>query len=390
MVCHEKDSTSIGSAIELVSSQGFDGLAKAVEILLNHAMLLERSKYLQAEPYERTTERNGYANGFKPKTVKTRLGELDLQVPQVRDGCFYPAALERGLRSERALKLAVAEMYVQGVATRKVKAITEQLCGFEISSTDVSRAAKQLDESLEAWRKRSLGECQYLFLDARYEKVRRENTVLDSAVFIAYGIDNSGKRRLLGVSVALSEQEVHWRGFLTSLVERGLHGIKLIISDAHAGLKAARVAVFPSIPWQRCQFHLQQNAQSHVPKKSMKQMVASDIRAILQASDDEEAKRMLQKMVTKYHAIAPELARWMDDNVQESLTVMQFPEQHRKKIRTSNIAERVNREIKRRTRLVSIFPNVGSCLRLVSAVACEIDEEWQTGKAYIPVLDNNE
>ena len=387
MACPVKDNTSIQSAIELVSTQGFDGIAEAVGIIINQAMLLERNKYLQAEPYQRTAERQGYANGFKPKTVRSRVGELDLQVPQVRDSSFYPSALERGMRSERALKLAVAEMYVQGVATRKVKAITEELCGFEVCSTDVSRAAKLLDESLEKWRNRPLGSCEYLFLDARYEKVRRDGSVVDSAVLIAYGVGQDGKRRIVGISVALSEREVHWRDFLTSLVERGLHGMKLIISDAHAGLKAAKRAVFPSVPWQRCQFHLQQNAQSYVPKRSMKKEVASDIRSVLQAPNDEEAKRLLQKIIKKYQDNAPELAKWMESSVPESLTVMQFPEHHRKKIRTSNIAERVNREVKRRTRLVSIFPNVESCLRLASAVACEIDEQWQTGNIYINMAD---
>ena len=387
MACPVKDNTSIQSAIELVSTQGFDGIAEAVGIIINQAMLLERNKYLQAEPYQRTAERQGYANGFKPKTVRSRVGELDLQAPQVRDSSFYPSALERGMRSERALKLAVAQMYVQGVATRKVKAITEELCGFEVCSTDVSRAAKLLDESLEKWRNRSLGSCEYLFLDARYEKVRRDGSVVDSAVLIAYGVGQDGKRRIVGISVALSEREVHWRDFLTSLVERGLHGMKLIISDAHAGLKAAKRAVFPSVPWQRCQFHLQQNAQSYVPKRSMKKEVASDIRSVLQAPDDEEAKRLLQKIIKKYQDSAPELAKWMESSVPESLTVMQFPEHHRKKIRTSNIAERVNREVKRRTRLVSIFPNVESCLRLASAVACEIDEQWQTGNIYINMAD---
>ena len=382
-----EDNTSIQSAVELLSTHGLDSLGEVVSIIINQAMILERNKHLQAEPYQRTTERQGYANGFKAKTVKSRLGKLQLEVPQVRDSSFYPSALERGIRSERALKLAVAEMYVQGVATRKVKAITEELCGFEICSTDVSRATKLLDEGLEKWRHRPLTAYEYLFLDARYEKVRRDGSVLDSAVLVAYGVAGDGKRRILGVSVALSEQEVHWRNFLTSLVERGLHGIKLITSDAHAGLKAAKQAVFPNVPWQRCQFHLQQNAQSYVPKKSMKREVAADIRSILQAPDEEEAKRLLDKVVKKYQDSAPELSTWAEKNVPESLTVMSFPEAHRKKIRTSNIAERVNREIKRRTRLVSIFPNVASCLRLVSAVICEIDEEWQTGRNYITMSD---
>lgn len=378
---------NLSDVIELISERGFDGLGEAVALLINQAMEIERRGHLNAQPYERSDERTGYANGFKPKKLKSRLGELDLMVPQVRDSSFYPSALERGIRSERALKLAVAEMYVKGVSTRKVKDITEQLCGLEISSSDVSRAAKLLDESLQKWRERDLGAYKYLIVDARYEKIRRDNTVTDGAVLIAYGVDDDGNRSILGVSVALSEGEVHWRNFFTSLVKRGLHGIKLIVSDAHSGLNAARKAVFPGVPWQRCQFHLQQNAQAYVPKKSMKQDVINDIRAILTAPNNEEALRLLSMAVKKYESSAPDLARWMEENVPESLTVMHFPSAHRKKIRTSNMAERCNRELKRRTRLVGIFPNVQSCLRLVSAICVEIDEEWSTGNRYIAAED---
>ena len=365
MTCQMNDS-SIEHVMEILSTSGFEGLGEAVTILLNHAMLIERNKHLNAAPYERTETRLGYANGFKPKTVKSRVGELSLEVPQVRDSSFYPSALERGLRSERALTVAVAEMYVQGVATRRVKAITEQLCGIEISSSDVSRAAQEVDETLSQWRNRRLGAYDYLFLDARYEKVRRNGSVSDSAVLVAYGITHDGERHILGVSVALSEQETHWRTFLNSLVERGLHGLKLIISDAHAGLKAAKTAVLPSVPWQRCQFHLQQNAQSYVPRKSMKREVAADIRAVLQAPNYDEAKRLLNITVMKYEKTAPDLATWMPDNIEQGLTVMQFPLAHRRRLRTSNIAERVNKEIKRRTRVAGIFPNVESCLRLMA------------------------
>jgi putative transposase len=358
-------------------------LGEAVTLLINEAMKIERTKHLNAEPYERTESRNGYANGYKPKHLKSRVGELDLLVPQVRDAEFYPSALERGLRSERALTLAVAEMYVQGVATRRVKKITEALCGFEVSSTEVSRAASRLDDTLTAWRQRSLGRYRYLFIDARYEKVRRNACVVDSAVLVAYGIDETGRRSIIGVSVSLSESEVHWRDFFNSLVERGLHGLELIISDAHSGLKAARKAVFPSVPWQRCQFHLQQNAQSHVAKKDRRPQVASDIRAILQAPNRAEADRLLQMAIKKYDAIDKDLAAWMETNIPESLTVMQFPEAQRRRLRTSNLAERVNKEIKRRTRVAGIFPNTDSCLRLVTAVIMEIDEEWQTGHVYL-------
>jgi len=382
MACRAQD-TNIHPAIELLAEQGFEGLSEAVTVLINEGMKLDRAQHLQAEPYERSPERLGDANGYKAKQLQSRLGALHLSVPQVRDSSFYPSVLERGLRSERALKLAVAEMYVQGVATRKVKAVTEALCGFEISSSDVSRAAKLLDETLRAWRERALGRCVYLYLDARYEKVRKDGCVSDSAVFLAHGIDATGKRRLLGVSVSLSEHETHWRRFLESLVSRGLHGVELIISDAHAGLKAARKAVFPSIPWQRCQFHLQQNAQAHVPKQSMKKEVASDIRAVITAPNKKEAERLLKLTVNKYESIASDLATWMEENIPESLTIMTFPESHRRRLRTSNIAERVNKEIARRTKVVGIFPNTDSCLRLVTAIAMEIDEEWQQGMTYL-------
>ena len=382
MACRSNDS-SINAAVKLIAEEGFDGLSDAVTLLINEAMQIERSRHLQAEAYERTDSRTGYANGYKPKTVKSRLGKLELSVPQVRDSSFYPDSLEKGLRSERALKVALAEMYVQGVATRKVKAITEQLCGFEVSSMEVSRAAAQLDESLSSWRNRALGQYCYLFLDARYEKVRHNGCVVDSAVLVAIGIDANGKRSILGVSVSLSESEVHWRDFLNSLTARGLHGVALIISDAHSGLKAARKAVFPSVPWQRCQFHLQQNAQAHVSKRSKKKHVAADIRAIMQAPNIDEANRLLMMAIKKYENNMPDLAKWMENNIAESLTIMQFPEAHRRRLRTSNLIERVNKEIKRRTRVAGIFPNAESCLRLVTAVIMEMDEEWLQGYTYL-------
>ena len=388
MTCRTKDSNNIGDIVEMLNEEGLEGLDKVVSTLVNHAMEVERSKYLQAQPYERTETRVDYANGFKPKRLKSRLGMLDLAIPQVRGSNFYPSTLERGVRSERALRLAMAEMYVQGVATRKVKKITEELCGLELSSSDVSRAAKLLDEELEAWRTKPLGAYEYVYLDARYEKVRRDHGVCDSAVLVAYGVDPQGKRRILGVSVALSEQEVHWRNFLTSLVERGLHGVKLVISDAHAGLKAAKRAVLPSMPWQRCQFHLQQNAASHVPKRSMKKEVAAEIRSILNAPDETEAKWQLDRVVKKYAQSAPELSNWLEHNVPESLTVMSYPAHHRRRLGTSNLAERVNRELKRRTRTVGIFPNVASCLRLVAAQLAEIDDQWQMGRTYLSQEDN--
>lgn len=380
---YRTQNSAIQAVMELVTETGFEGMGEAFQIILNEAMRLERSRHLQATPYERCEERQGHANGYKAKTVNTRIGKLDLAIPQVRDSSFYPQALDRGLRSERALKLALAEMYVQGVSTRKVAAITQELCGFEVSSSQVSQASKVLDESLQQWRDRPIGHFTYLYLDARYEKVRHGGCLVDCAVLIALGIDPQGMRHILGVSTALSEHEVHWRSFMRSLTERGLHGVELIISDAHAGLKAARKAVFPSVPWQRCQFHLQQNAQAHVPKQSLKIEVASALRAVFNAPNLAEAERLLTITASRYEKDAPGLATWMLSNVPESLVIFHFPETHRRRLRTSNVVERINKEIKRRTRVATLFPNTASCQRLVTAVLMEIHEEWQTGKTYL-------
>lgn len=380
---HREDCTTLSSVLEALSEHGFEGMGAAMQILMNEAMRIERSRFLQATPYERTPDRRDYANGFKDKAVKTRVGSLQLQVPQVRSSTFYPESLERGMRSEKALRLSLAEMYVQGVSTRRVKEITQILCGTEISSSEVSRAAQLLDTEQEHWRNRPLGSCKYLILDAIYEKTRQQGCAVDAAVLIAYGINDEGKREVLGVSVSLSEQETHWRSLLESLVSRGLHGLEMITSDAHAGLKAAKQAVFPSVPWQRCQFHLQQNASSHVTKKERKATVAADIRAVFAAPSRPEAERLLSIAVEKYQKTEPKLALWMEHNIPESLTIFAAPPQHQKKLRTSNMAERVNKEIRRRTKVVGIFPNEASCLRLVTAILQEMNEEWTQAKRYL-------
>ncbi len=377
------ESTPLDLMIQVLDTHGFDGMAHALQILVNETMKIERSEVLGAQPYERTCERQGYANGFKPKMLNTRIGKLELQVPQTRGVEFYPKSLERGVRSERALKLAVAEMYIQGVSTRKVTEITQELCGLDISSSQVSRCSQLLDEELRSWRERPLGKLSYLILDARYEKVRHGGSVVDCAVLIAVGVLPSGKRTVLGVSVSLSEAEVHWREFLASLVKRGLHGVEMVTSDAHEGLKAARKSVFPGVPWQRCQFHLQQNAVAYVPKVDMRSEVADDLRGVFNAPDANEADRLLKRAADKYRPKAPKLADWMERSVPEGLTVFTRPTAHRRRLRTSNMLERLNKEIKRRTRVATLFPNEASLLRLVSAVLAEVDEEWQTGKCYL-------
>jgi len=365
-----------------LAEKGLEAVPELLRVLINSVMQIERSKYLQAGEYERTEERKGHANGYKPKTVKTRVGEITFAIPQVREGGFYPSALEKGLRSERSLTITLAEMYVQGVSTRKVKAITEQLCGTEISAAQVSRAAAQLDAVLQEWRERPLGEFPYLYVDARYEKVREAGQVRDAAVLVASGITPGGERQVLGVSVSLSEHEMHWKAFLKSLKDRGLNGVKLVISDDHQGLGAARRAVFGAVPWQRCQFHLQQNAGAYLPRQSMRMEVAADIRSVFNAPDRKTAEELLQAAIQKYAVSAPRLSAWLEDNLSEGFTVFDFPLEHRRSIRTTNSLERINQEIRRRTRVVGVFPNEASCLRLVSALLMETSEEWQIGKRY--------
>ncbi len=377
--CTEKQ-----TILEQLLSNGMNNLKPVIEALLNEAMKIEREQALKAKPYERSSERTGYANGFKEREYASRLGSLRIQIPQVRGLSFYPRCLEKGERSEKALKLAIAEMYVQGVSTRKVMAITEELCGFEISSTQVSRCSKLLDEELQKFRERPLnGKYAYVYFDAEYEKVRHDNSVIDMATLVAIGVTADGKREVLGIASRLSEAEVHWRAFFEDLQKRGLSGVRLFISDDHAGMRAARRAVFPSVKWQRCQFHMAQNAQSYAPKESMKKELGEALRRIFHSHDYASAQEEKRKCIKQYKDTAPEFVEWLENNVEEGLTCFSFPEDHRKKIRTVNGLERLNREIKRRTNVVTLFPNVASCERLITAVLQGVHEEWITGKCYL-------
>lgn len=383
MVSDQVKDTVVDQIITGLIGQGEEGLKRVLELLFNTAMKVEREQFLGAVTHERTEERKGYANGYKPKALQTRMGALDLSVPQVRGLGFYPQSVEKGTRSERALKLAIAQMYLEGVSTRRVQDITEKLCGYEINSTQVSRATRELDEQFEQFRNRPIGEIYYLILDAIYLKVRHNGSVIDMAILLAYGVNADGKREILGASSMLSEAEVHWREFLKTLQSRGMSGLQLVISDDHAGLKSARKAVFPSVPWQRCQFHLCQNAQSYAPRKSMKSEIAEVMRSILNSPTLEIAREMVKRAVAAYRTRAPEFSKWLESNVEDSFTVYRFPREHSKKIRTSNGIERVNREIKRRTRVAVLFPNQESALRLVTGVIIEIHEEWLTGRQYL-------
>lgn len=387
-----KDNNLLAILMQMVNENGIEAVTETFRILLNEAMKIERDQVLGAVLYERTESRKGYANGYKPKGIDTRMGKLAVDVPQVRgDVQFYPSALEKGCRSERALKLAIAEMYVRGVSTRRVTEVLEKMCGLSVSSSQVSRVAGILDEELEKWRNRPLGQLPYLVLDAHYEKVRTGGSVLSCAVLTAVGIDTNGRRSILGVSVSLSEAETHWRGFLKSLQQRGLSGVSYIVSDDHEGLKAALIAVMPGVLWQRCQCHLQRNAMAYIPKVAMRKTVHNDIRDIFNAPDKQQAESRLKFYVQKYQKAAPKLSQWLEENLHEGLTVFALPGWHRRRMRTTNMLERVHEEINRRTRVAGLFPNEASLLRLVSAVMMELSEEWETGKRYLNMdVENDE
>jgi len=383
MISDELNCSIVDQIIKGLIGQGTEGIKPVLEILLNTAMKVEREQFLGAGAHERTEERKGYANGYKPKEIQTRMGALNLAIPQVRGLGFYPQSIEKGTRSEKALKVAIAQMYLEGVSTRRVQDITEKLCGYEISSTQVSRVTQELDEQFEQFRNRPIGEICYLVLDATYLKVRHGGSVVSMAILLAYGVNPEGKREILGASTSLSEAEVHWREFLKHLQSRGMYGVRLVISDDHSGLKNALTAIFPSLPWQRCQFHLAQNAQSYAQKQTMKEEIAEVMREIFNSPTLEMAREMARRGIEKYEKKAPEFSKWLEANIEEGLTVYQFPKEHWKKIRTSNGMERVNREIKRRTRVAVLFPNKESALRLVTGVILEIHEEWVTGKKYL-------
>ena len=384
----EAQDKAVTALMEQLIRQGPDCMAEIFGQLFNLALRLEREQYLEAGLYERTSGRRGYANGYKTKRLDTPAGTISLEVPKTKghDGePFSPQSLERGRRSCRAVMLAVAEMYVKGVSTRDAEKVMAEFGLESLSSSQVSRAAALLDEELEAWRTRKLGVFPYLMLDARYEKVRLGGVVRDAAVLSAIGIDQDGKRRILGVSAKLSEAEVHWRDFLDSLVARGLRGVTFVVSDDHGGLNAARKAVLTGAVWQRCQFHLAQNAIHHAPSRAIKKRIGAELRRVWNADTLDDAKETLARRVESYRKTAPDLAAWMETNVPEGLAVFALPEAHRKRMRTSNLMERaIQQEIKRRTAKVRVFPSQDALLRLVTDILAEIDDEWAaTEKRYI-------
>jgi transposase-like protein len=383
-----RDDTTIHAIMEYLIANGAIGMARVFGQLFELAMQVEREQHLKAAHYERTPERLGYANGYKPKQIDTPAGTVTIQVPKTAghgDDPFYPQSLERGQRSSRAVMLAVAEMYIKGVSTRQAEDVMREFGIESLSSTQVSRATKLLDEELAAWRNRPLDQMKYLILDARHEKARHDGVVRDVAVLSAIGVGLDERRHVLGLSVALSEAEVHWRAFLESLPARGMRGATFIVSDDHAGLKAARRAVLGAATWQRCQFHLAQNAVQHGPNNDIRKRIGKQLRSVWNASSLQAAEAELTALVASYRDKHPDFADWLESNVPEGLAVFTLPDAHQKRMRTSNGIERpIQQELKRRTSKVRVFPNLDSLERLSTAVLVEIDEKWETEtKAYI-------
>lgn len=370
--------------MQAVLSSDRDLLAEILRSGLQALMEAERDVYVGAAPFERTGERAAQRNGYKPRTQTTRVGTLKLRVPQTRDG-FYPSVLTRYQRSEGALMSALAECYVQGVSTRKVAAICEELFGERVSHETVSRYAKELDAELAPWRERSL-EAEafpYVILDARYEKARVDHKIVDVAVLVAIGVSETGRRHVLGVAVATGETTATWSDFLGWLQERGLRGVQLVVADAHPGLAEARRRHLPGVPWQRCQRHFLMNALEKAPKALGDELHRRLRRIWDESADHERARAALQSLAADLAPAYPELADWLEVEGQETLACFHFPEPHRRRIRTTNGNERVNEELKRRSRVVRIFPNPASVLRLATALLKEWHEDWVNARRYL-------
>jgi putative transposase len=354
-----------------------------VRTALQEVLEAEMTEAVVACKGERTPSRLGYRSGYYGRTLITRVGKLELRVPQDRDGRFSTELFERYQRSERALVAALAEMYVQGVSTRKVKAITEELCGHSFSASSISAINKKLDESLAQFASRRLSEAfPYLILDARYEKVREAGVIAGQAVLIAIGVDWDGRRQVLGVELANRESRSSWRDFLLGLRERGLTGVEFVVADDHAGLKASIREVLPEAAYQRCYVHFLRNALDYVPRK-VDDDCLQELRWLYDRRDLAEARADLAAWIGKWQAKYSRLVAWVEENIEETLSFYRLPRQHHKHLKSTNMLERLNEEIKRRTHVVRIFPNAESCLRLIRALCVETHENWLEAHRYL-------
>ena len=378
------------AAVNELFSKSPDGLREIVRAVMQEMLEAEMTDALGAEKGEPTAARLGYRSGYYSPTLVTRVGKLELRVPQDRDGRFSTELFERYQRSEQALVATLAEMYVQGVSTRKVKAITEELCGHAFSASAVSAINKRLDESLEAFATRPLAEpFAYLILDARYEKVREDGVVMSQAVLIAIGIDWDGRRQILAVEMANRESRSSWKDFLLGLRRRGLNGVEFVVADDHAGLRAAVREVLAEAAFQRCYVHFLRNALDHLPRKADDDCL-QELRWLYDRRSIEETRQDLAAWIAKWGARYPKLVAWVEENIEETLTFYRLPRQHHKHLKSTNMLERFNEEIRRRTYVVRIFPNSNACRRLIRALAVETHENWLEAHRYLNMNDLRE
>jgi putative transposase len=379
----EKKFKGIRVNLQEIFGAGKDGFKELLREVLQEVLEQEMTEAIGAGKGERSPERLGYRSGYYSRALVTRVGKLELRIPQDRQGNFSTQLFERYQRSEKALVSALAEMYVQGVSTRKVKAITEELCGHEFSASTISAINKTLDESLEQFANRPLEEIYpYLILDARYEKVREAGVIRSQAVQIAIGINEEGRRQILAVELANRESQTSWKDVLLSLKSRGLRGVEFVVSDDHPGLKRAIAEVIPEAVWQRCYVHFLRNALDHLPRKAVDDCL-QELRWFYDRRDLTEAQKDLAQWLERWGKKYPKLCEWVEENIGETLTFYRLPLQHHKHMKSTNMLERFNEEIKRRTRVVRIFPNGASCLRLIRALAVETHEDWLEASRYL-------
>lgn len=363
--------------------QGDDAMRALLQTTVQSVLEAEMEEALGAGWGERSSGRRGYRSGHYRRRLVTRVGTLELRVPQDREGLFTTEVFSRYQRSEKALLLALAEMYIQGVSTRKVRAVTEELCGHAFSASAVSEVTKTLDEELARFMSRPLGEeYPYLILDARYERVREAGVIRSRAVLIAIGIDWEGRRQVLAVELANRESASSWQEFLVKLKERGLHGVHLVVTDQHEGLKQAIAKVLPTALWQRCYVHFLRNALDHLPRSADRSCL-QELRWLYDRHDATEARHDLGKWLERWQARHPKLCRWVEENIEETFTFYRLPRSHHKHLKSTNLLERLNQEIKRRTHIVRIFTDEACCLRLVRALAVETHEEWIDANRYL-------
>ena len=369
--------------VKNVLSEQKDFLVPMVQQAMESVLEMEMAECLQAGRYERSEERTGYRSGYYRRRLVTRVGTISLRVPQDRSGHFSTQVFEQYQRSEKALVAALAQMYVQGVSTRKVAAITEELCGHEFSASSISEITGRLDEQLQQFSRRPLEqEFPYVILDARYERVREEGMIASRAILVALGIDWEGRRQVLAVEYARGETQNSWKEFLLGLKGRGLHGVRLVVSDDHPGLKRAVGEVLTQSGWQRCYVHFLRNALEYLPRKADDDCL-QELRWMYERRDLEEARRDLKAWLEKWAAKYPKLCEWVETNIEQTWTYYRLPLAHHKHVKSTNLLERFNQEIKRRTLVVRIFPNESSCLRVIRAIAAETHEEWMEGSRYL-------